>query len=134
MNETMSIGVGSFRHEGPTVRARVVRFPEEVIQKVWDKATGVIGYDPKVWRKDACGAWICRHDYGNRTSLYGWEIDHLRAPSDGGTNHPSNLRALHWENYVAKQEQGRLVCCVTAPNGHNVRVLVGETVEYLAHA
>ena len=100
MNEAISIA--SFSPERQTVTSCVVSSVEEVIQKVWDRATGVIGYDPKVWRKDQCGAWICRTEYGNRNSVYGWEIDHLRPVAEGGSNKLLNLRPLHWENYLGR--------------------------------
>ena len=35
------------------------------------------GYDPTLFRKDACGAWIIRDKYGDSDSIYGWQIDHI---------------------------------------------------------
>ena len=52
-------------------------FTDEQIQKVWEKATVVPNTDPKVLRKDKCGAWIAHIQYGNRNSKFGWEIDHI---------------------------------------------------------
>lgn len=78
-------------------------FSERTIQHVWEKATGVQGYDPHVWRKDQWGAWIRRSDYGNRNSQYGWEIDHITPQSEGGGDELSNLRPLQWENNAARQ-------------------------------
>jgi hypothetical protein len=37
----------------------------------------VPGYDPNQFRKDSCGAWMKRSDYGQTTG-YGWEIDHVK--------------------------------------------------------
>ncbi|KAB2921718.1 MAG: HNH endonuclease [Bacteroidetes bacterium] len=37
-------------------------------------------------------------------SQFGWEIDHIVPVSCGGTDEPSNLQALHWENNAAKGE------------------------------
>ena len=65
----------------------------------WDTALAVLGTP---LRKDACGAWIRWEDYGDTNSQYGWEIDHTVPVSLGGSNHRSNLRALHWENNRAK--------------------------------
>jgi len=76
----------------------------------WNRATMVPGYDSARWRQDACKAWIGWSEYGNRGSQYGWEIDHI--DPDGG-DHAGNLRALQWQNNVAKSD-GRLVCVVTA--------------------
>lgn len=91
---------------------------ETVVQQVWDKAQTVSGADSSIWRKDQCGAWIKRGDYGNRQSRFGWEVDHI---SPGGSDNLSNLRALHWENNVAKSD-GRLVCVVKASGNQNISV------------
>lgn len=71
---------------------------EESINKAWEKATKVDGYDPTQFRKDACGAWIIRNHYGLRTSMYGWEVDHVYPLSLGGDDSDDNLRAMQWEN------------------------------------
>jgi 5-methylcytosine-specific restriction endonuclease McrA len=88
-------------------------FSNETIQKVWQKATIVQGYDPNVYRKDQCTAWISRNEYGNRNSQHGWEIDHIIPVSRGGGDGLSNLRPLHWQNNAARQDD-RLVCVVTS--------------------
>ena len=74
-----------------------------LIQSVWLKAIIVTGYDPNIWRKDQFGNWIRRNEYGNRNSIYGWEIDHVRPVSMGGTDHLSNLRPLHWKTNASRQ-------------------------------
>lgn len=91
-------------------------FSKEMIQAVWEKGR-IVGKDyANEWRKDQCGAWINRSEYGSRTSIYGWEIDHI---SPEGGDILSNLRPLQWKNNVAKSE-GRLKCPVTAEGDHNV--------------
>lgn len=93
-----------------------MNFSDEMIQKVWEKGD-IVGESYKdKWRKDECGAWISRGEYGNRSSIYGWEIDHIS--SDGGDG-LSNLRPLQWKNNVTKSE-GRLECPVTANGNTNV--------------
>lgn len=77
-------------------------FTDQIIQQVWDKARIVEGYNSETIRKDSCGAWIFRFDYGNTDSIYGWEIDHVYPISKGGNDDLSNLRAFQWENNRAK--------------------------------
>jgi hypothetical protein len=77
-------------------------FTEEMINRVWQDATPVQGYDPDLFRKDCCGAWIVRNAYGNIDSIYGWEIDHVYPQSLGGGDDLDNLRAMQWENNRSK--------------------------------
>jgi 5-methylcytosine-specific restriction endonuclease McrA len=78
-------------------------FSENIIQQVWNRGTPVEPNDPSVWRKDDCGAWMNRPHHGNRTSQYGWEIDHIVPLSNGGTDDITNLRPLQWENNAHRQ-------------------------------
>jgi hypothetical protein len=94
-------------------------FSNEIVQKVWEKGKSVSDH-PDTWRKDDCGAWINRGQYGNRDSRYGWEIHHITPEAEGGTDDLSNLRPLQWENNAASQA-GPLVCVVTASGSENVR-------------
>lgn len=73
-------------------------FDEATIQAVWNKGLIVYGYDPNKFRKDNCGAWISRVEYGNTNSEYGWEIDHVFPVSLGGTDVLINLQPLQWQN------------------------------------
>jgi hypothetical protein len=79
-------------------------FAASTVAAVWQKAPVVAGYDPAVWRKDTCGAFIRRADHGDTTSQYGWEIDHIRPVAHGGTDDLSNLQALQWENNRYKSD------------------------------
>ncbi len=77
-------------------------FTNEIIEQVWNHSLKEEGYDFNIVRKDACGAWIIRNQYGNRDSIYGWEIDHIYPESLGGQDDIENLRAMQWENKVSK--------------------------------
>lgn len=94
-----------------------------LIAAVWRKGRVVPGVDPNKWRKDACGAWISYSQYGNRDSVFGWEIDHIVAakPWEDDDDSLSNLQPLHWANNAAKSD-GALVCAVTADGNKNVRI------------
>lgn len=75
---------------------------QSLINKVWEKTSLVEGFDSNMIRKDSCGALILKSEYGNHNSKFGWEIDHVYPLSKGGTDDPRNLRAMQWENNIAK--------------------------------
>lgn len=79
-------------------------FGVDVVNAVWQKGQIVAGYDSNTWRKDSCGAWINRHEYGNTDSNYGWEIDHIQPVAKGGSDHLFNLQPLLWKNNRAKSD------------------------------
>lgn len=83
---------------------------EDLKSRVWEKGLAVDGYDSQKVRKDACGAWILYDEYGDRDSVFGWEIDHIfpksvlrdkNVPEDEIDN-IDNLRPLNWMNNDSK--------------------------------
>ena len=96
-------------------------YDREVVARAWARAEAVPGNDDELWRKDECGAWIYRLDYGRRGSSFGWEIfDASLGRGDGGV---AALRPLQWQNYLdamAAETQSR----VTADGLRNVRRLL----------
>ncbi len=98
-------------------------YDREVIDRVWRQAGEIAGNDSALWRKDECGAWIYRLDYGRRHSDFGWEIHDPTVGLRGG-GAVLSLRPLHWQNYLdrqATQTQSR----VTADGLRNTRQLFG---------
>lgn len=86
------------------------RYSEDLLDRIWAKAQKVDNYDPTLYRKDACGAWIMRDKYGDRTSAFGWEVDHVYPESrlkKAGVSmdlidSENNLRPLNWSNNDSK--------------------------------
>lgn len=85
---------------------------DNLIEAIWQRANAVEGYDETLIRKDPCGAWIRRDKYGDRTSPFGWEIDHVmprvllesrNVPTDE-IDDERNLRAMNWMNNDSKKD------------------------------
>jgi 5-methylcytosine-specific restriction endonuclease McrA len=75
------------------------RYVDQALKlEVWGKARPIPRRDSFLWRSDVCGAIIRFTDHGDSNSRYGWEIDHIKPTSLGGTNDLANLQPLHWEN------------------------------------
>jgi hypothetical protein len=94
-------------------------FDQRTINAVWNRATIVSGVDPNQRRKDMCGAWIDRSQYGTTAEAgFGWEIDHVIPVSRGGADDLSNLQPLQWQNNRMKGDKFPIVpaeyCAVSA--------------------
>jgi CRISPR/Cas system Type II protein with McrA/HNH and RuvC-like nuclease domain len=61
--------------------------------QVWNKGKKVRGKNPDLYRKDIYGNEIYYHSYGKSTQM-GWEIDHSKPQSKGGTDHLNNLQPM----------------------------------------
>ncbi len=77
---------------------------------VWIKGETNSEYDPKYFRRDACGALIEWVQYGS-TTIHGWEIDHIRTVANHGGDELSNLQPLQWENNRTKGDSTSLNYC-----------------------
>ena len=64
-------------------------------EQVWLKGHIIDQYHPGEWRRDDFGHLICRDAYGDQSSPYGWQIDHITPTAIGGLNTIDNLRPLH---------------------------------------
>ena len=90
-------------------------FSEYEVESVWQKGQIQAGYNPNVYRTDQCGAWMNRFAYGT-TGDDGWEIDHMRPVSQGGSDELGNLQPLHWKNNRGKGDAYPNWYCTVPPN------------------
>jgi hypothetical protein len=88
----------------------MMEFDEKAVQAVWEKGRTLNNTDSTEWRKDECGAWIKRNQYGNQASEFGWKIEPI-APGNPQT--PENLRPYQHEN-TFNTASGQQQCRVTA--------------------
>lgn len=104
-------------------------YSDSTIKQVWDKGIIVDGYDKDLYRRDAAGAWIAFHSYGNRDSVFGWEIDHVYPQAMGGDDDIKNLRPLHWRNNESKGDSYPVYMIkLKAVDDHNEEVNESRTV------
>ena len=71
-------------------------------EAVWAKANVDREYHPEEFRRDKYGALLKYAEFGNRESEYGWEIDHIKPVTLGGSDYLFNLQPLHWKHNAVK--------------------------------
>ena len=76
------------------------------VSKVWQKSKKIRGKSPNLYRKDPYGNVMYRNSYGKDSNL-GWEIDHIRPKSKGGSDATRNLQALNTGINRCKGADGR---------------------------
>ncbi len=69
---------------------------------VWEKGQKMRGKASNLYRKDKLGNPMYKPSYGKNTPM-GWEIDHSKPQSKGGSDHLNNLQPL---NTSANRKKG----------------------------
>ena len=90
----------------PTTSNRTTYTSSKCKDVVWNKASLIRGKNPTTIRKDPYGNTINYNSYG-KTTPTGWQIDHIKPKSRGGSNDILNLQALQYK--VNIQKGGTLV-------------------------
>lgn len=67
---------------------------KEQKEKAWNNAKRIRGKDPDLYRQDPYGNEMYKHSYG-KDSDAGWEVDHIKPKSRGGSNSTYNQQALN---------------------------------------
>ena len=69
-------------------------FDKLTIDAVWNKAQTIKDKNPAIYRTDILGNMLYHGSFGKQT-IMGWEIDHIKPVSKGGTDDIGNLRVLN---------------------------------------
>ncbi len=77
---------------------------QEKKDQVWEKGKTIRGESPDLYRKDKLGNKMYKPSYG-KSSLMGWEIDHSKPQSKGGSDHLNNLQPM---NTKANRQKGNI--------------------------
>ena len=77
---------------------------EKQKQAAWEHAKPISGKNPNLYRKDAYGNVIYKPSYGIQSNM-GWEVDHKRPVSKGGSDSERNLQAVQWEENRVKGDK-----------------------------
>lgn len=106
-------------------------------QQVWEKGQVVEGFNPDLYRKDPCGAWIVWEKYGVQDNIYGWEIDHICPRSrleklgfeEETISDLRNLRPMQHQNNASKDnDYPSYTAVVTSEGNKNVTKELNLTV------
>lgn len=77
---------------------------DDKLDKIWDKGGKIRRKDSNLYRKDSKGKTIYKPSYG-KTSNMGWEVDHKRPRSKGGSDNIRNLVPKHWKSNRRKSDK-----------------------------
>ena len=74
------------------------------IESAWNSASTIRSKNPNLYRRDSHGNEIYKPAYGTQGAK-GWEVDHKRPKSKGGSNSPRNLQALQTQENRKKSDK-----------------------------
>lgn len=98
-----------------------MKISERLINDVWEKGRRVKGVDPTKYRKDACGAWIAKNQFGKNSPM-GWVIDHIKPQIKKGSDDITNLRPFHFLNNISKgSDFPSYIASVVAEGNENIK-------------
>lgn len=89
------------KEEKPKVRKMSKYGDPGIEKKVWKKAKPIEGKDSKLYRLDPNGDIIHFNEYGKDVK-HGWDVDHIKPPSRGGSDFLVNLQALNRKTNQSK--------------------------------
>ena len=86
----------------PNTKRNGKNFSKKEELAVWNKACLTDDFNVRL---DICGLEIHFDKYGDTSSGYGWEIDHIKPVSKGGGDEFDNLQPLYWKTNRQKGDK-----------------------------
>eukprot|EP00971_Amphidinium_carterae_P307012 6101233-Amphidinium_carterae.1 len=71
------------------------------VDKLWEMSKEIKGKDPDLYRRSADGSTMYKHNYG-KDSKMGYQVDHIKARSSGGSDNIRNLQLLNSHYNMSK--------------------------------
>ena len=69
-------------------------YSKDRLDQIWDKGATIKGKNPDLYRKDIYGNVMFKPSYG-KISEMGWNVDHSKPQTLGGTDHLNNLQPMN---------------------------------------
>ena len=82
----------------------MTKYSKERLDQIWNKGETIRGKDPDLYRMDKFGNTMYRHSYGKMSGM-GWNVDHSKPQSQGGTDHLNNLQPMNSRANSAKGDK-----------------------------
>ena len=79
-------------------------FSKERLEQIWNKGKTIKGKDPNLYRKDIFGNTMYKPSYGKLSEM-GWNVDHSKPQSLGGTDHLNNLQPMNSTANIKKSNK-----------------------------
>ncbi len=72
----------------------MANYDKETLDKIFRKGSEIKGKNPDLYRKDVNGNVMYRHSYGKYSTM-GWNVDHIKAKANGGSDSMRNLQPMN---------------------------------------
>lgn len=83
---------------------KMSNFSKERLEQIWNKGKTIKGKDPNLYRKDIFGNTMYKPSYGKLSEM-GWNVDHSKPQSLGGTDHLNNLQPMNSTANIKKSNK-----------------------------